>query len=164
MNNPAQHYPRSVLKRATRHLLYVLHVQQEVCYSQDCNLLSEYRKALIRGNGVDAAWFWPESLIHQAAGQLEHAGIATIALLPGSSPGSGPTIKITVTAKGEKLLRSGKAFRCRMSKQSPCATSNSATQTSLTKPCVKTSDRPAADSTRGFSHLQTLMNERTAKP
>lgn len=120
-----RHFARPVVKRARQHLLYVLHVQQVVSYSQDRDLQSESREALVRGNGVDAAWFWPESLIRQAAVQLEHAGIATIAFLSEDSPGSELTLTITITAKGEKFLRSGKAFRCRTTRQSLCANSNS---------------------------------------
>jgi hypothetical protein len=137
------HFPRPVIKRARDHLLHTLRKQKELPYSRFC---IGNHEALIRADGVDAAWYWPESLIHQAASQLEHAGIVTIALLPKGSHSGEPTLKIIITAKGEKFLCSGKAFRCRKSRQSSGAAFNVANQTSSSEPPPQPECRPGATS------------------
>lgn len=103
-------FSRTIVKRAREHMLYVLRSQQELCYVRSDD---DWCEALVSAAGVDAAWYWPETLIHQAAEQLRCAGIVETALVRVSTDDPEPAFRITVTAKGKAFLESGKSFRCR---------------------------------------------------
>jgi len=102
-------FHRSTIRRTCEHLLYVLRTQEELCYVRADGRHSE---ALVYAAGVDSAWHWPEALIHQAAEELERAGIVQVRVLHKTPDDSQPTYRIAVTAEGRAFLRSGKTFRC----------------------------------------------------
>ena len=135
------HFARSTIKRAREHLLYFLRSQKAVCFSRFPRGSDE---PLVRADAVDVAWFWPQSLIHQAASQLERAGIVAITLPADVSPANTHAFELTLTAKGEKFLRSGKAFRCRTDQRRPRATFSTTNQTTMSEPSPRSAVRPRA--------------------
>ena len=135
------HFAQSTIKRAREHLLYILRIQKAVSFSRFPRGSDE---PLVRADAVDVAWFWPQSLIHQAAGQLETAGIVAITLPADVSPANTHAFQLTVTARGEKFLRSGKPFRCRRDKQRPRATFSTTNQTTTGEPSPRSAVRPMA--------------------
>ena len=101
-------FPQSTIKRAREHLLYVLWTQRELVYVRS---ESGQYETLVSATGIDSAWHWPESLIHQAAEQLQRAGLVTTTLVPEKLCSNGPLCLISLTAKGMKSLCSDKSLR-----------------------------------------------------
>ena len=111
-----KHFPRPVIKRAREHLLHTLRGRSEVSFSRTQTGASQ---ALLRADDADSAWYWPETLIHDAAEQLRRAGIVDVVRFHEGLADGEPVLQITVTARDEAFLRSGKPFRCRTNSQKP---------------------------------------------
>ena len=102
--------PSNLIEQAARYLLTVLLENRSILYSHFYDGTEETNARICEGIGIsieDGEWYSAESLIDNAAAQLEQQGIVQLDWLQTRLVDDEPDYRITLTDAGRMALQSG---------------------------------------------------------